>query len=641
MRCLLVVGLAIAGCQSSAPPSAAATSSPACTDFYAVTCERWEVEHPVPADSSRWTIYDEMTQRTRARLDRIFDTAVAKPEDPIGIYLTACLDEAAIARTGLAPLRDDLAAIASIARPDDVLAVFARLARRGVSVPIDVSPAPDPDRPAQMIPWADASGLTLPVREDYLIDEPRARETRQQYLRYLARVFAALGEADAEATADARRVLALERALAAARLPERERVDPATLVHPVSPGGGGTWPWPRYLALLGAPAAARINEVEPRYVAALARLVSSTEVASWRAYLRAQLVRPSRTLLPPAVADIIFDFEGRYLRGVRQDKSRRERCGELLDRDLGDLVAQRFVAQAFTPRDKARVEALVARVRRALRDELTAARWMSAATRAAAVAKLDALHVMVGYPARWRDYRGLALRRGDAYGNAVRAQEHEQARRMAQMGQPTDREEWFELPQTLDAYHTGSRNEVVFTAAFLQRPLYDPDADDATLFGALGGVIGHELTHAFDTGGRRFDGSGRLRDWWTPRDAAAYDERAACFIEQYGRYQVAGIELDGTLTARENIADNGGVRLAHRAARLPDRDAERRFFTAWGHLRCTSITAERARELARTDVHAPGRYRVNGVVSNLPEFARAFGCRAPAPMVYEPRCRLW
>jgi endothelin-converting enzyme/putative endopeptidase len=492
-----------------------------------------------------------------------------------------------------------------------------------------------------MIAWADASGLTLPVRDDYLGDQPSARETRARYLQHLVRVFAALGEANPQATADAQRVLAVERALAAARLPERDRVDPAALVHPVEPGRAGGWPWPRYLALLGAPPGARVNEVEPSYLAALARLVSSTDAASWRAYLRAQLLRPSRTLLPPELSEIIFDFEGRYLRGVRQDRSRRERCGELLDRDLGDLVAQRYVAQAFTARDKARVEALVARVRRALRDELSAARWMSAATRAAAIAKLDALHVMVGYPARWRDYRGLEVRPADAYGNAMRAQEHEQARRMAQVGQATDREEWFELPQALDAYHTGSRNEVVFTAAFLQPPLYQPDADDATLFGALGGVIGHELTHAFDTGGRRFDSGGRLRDWWTPRDAAAYDRRAACFVEQYGRYQVAGIALDGILTARENIADNGGLRLAHRAARLPDRDAERRFFTAWGHLRCTSITAERARELARTDVHAPGRYRVNGVVSNLPEFARAFGCRSPAPMVRESPCRLW
>jgi len=625
--------LLLVACRQASP----AIDPLACIDFYTARCTTWEAEHPVPPDASLRSIYDDMTRRNRERIHAIFDAAVARPGDPLGIYVAACLDERAIDAAGLAPLHDDLAAIAAIARPDDVIAAFARLARHHIDVPLTVEPTPDDDDPAHMIAEADVGGLGLPVREDYLTDEPRARENRAAYLAYLRRVLAVLGEPPA----DAERVVAVERALAAARLPERERVDPATLHHPVPPDRADGWPWPRYLALLGAPPDARVNEVEPRYLATLAQLVTTIDVASWRAYLRAQLVRTSRALLPPALRAPGFELYGTHLRGIRVEKPRWERCADLADRDLGDLVAQRFVAGAFTPQDKARVEALVARVRQALREELAAAPWMSEATRAAAVAKLDALHVMVGYPVRWRDYSALAIRPGDAYGNALRALEHEHARKMAQLGKPTDREEWFELPQTLDAYHTGRRNEVVFTAAFLQPPLYDPAADDATLFGALGGVMGHELTHAFDTGGRRFDGTGRLRDWWTPADAAAYDERAACFVRQYSGYEVAGTRLDGTLTARENIADNGGLRLAYRAAHLGDRAAEQRFFTAWAHLRCTAATPQRTRELARTDTHSPGRYRVDGVVSNMPEFARAFGCAAPAPMVREPPCRLW
>jgi len=633
---------------AAAPPPGPAAEVDPCTDFYEYACSAWTARHPVPPDASRWTLYDEMIARNLERVHAILDEAARRPGDRLGAYYAACTDQAAIDAGGLAPLRADMDAIAAIASPRDLVAAVARLAGRGGEVPLAVYAAADFDDPGRAIAQADAAGLALPVRGDYLSDEPRARRLRADYADHLARVFARLGQPPAEAARDAARVVALERALAAATLDPVAQTDPRNLHHPtkVSRPRGAGLDWEAYLSALGARGVPVINEVQPAYFYALARLLAGDgpgDLPAWRAYLRAHLVHAMSEVLPADVAKADFDFHSRVLRGVREMRPRWRRCAELVDRDMGEELGRRFAAQAFTPRDRERVRRIAESIRAALREEIRGAPWLAGPTRREALAVLDALRIKIGHPDRWRDYSGLRVAAGDACGNAQRASAFELARQLGKIGRPVDRDEWFELPQALDAYHTGPLNEVAFTAGFLQPPIYDPAAGDAATYGALGAVMGHELTHAFDAGGRRFDHAGRMRDWWTPADAAAYDRRAACFADQYSAYTMSGLHLDGRLGLRENTADNGGLRLAYRAYRAahPDLAGARDFFLAWGRLRCASQTAEAEREQVVSATHAPGRYRVIGVVSNMPEFGRAFACPAGAPMLRSPVCRLW
>jgi endothelin-converting enzyme/putative endopeptidase len=566
----------------------------------------------------------------------------------VGTFFSACMDEKGIEARGAKPLDVDLAVISGIATRADLLPAIATLFRRGVYSAIDLSAEQDFTDSTRMIASADRAGFSLRVKENYSSDSEHAKSLRATYERHLTRVFGLLGEPADVASMDAKRVLELEAALAASsrdlvtRRDPKKRNNPVSVVQPAK----GAFDWRTFLAHVGTKTVTTVNLHDPDYFEGLTKLLATVDLATWRAYLRARLVHTMANMLPSAFVETDYDFYKKTLRGTKELAPRWKRCADMVDDGLGEAVGQLFVARAFPEANKAKVLALVEAVRESLRVALATAPWLGDATRRAALAKLAAVRVKIGYPDHFRDYSSIRLAKDDVFGSAERAATFELERQLSKIGRPVDHDEWFELPQSLDAYGTNQLNEVAFTAGFLQPPIFDPAADDASTFGGLGAVIGHELTHRFDDSGRAFDDRGNLRDWWTTEDAKEYQSRAACFSAQYASYAIAGEHLDGKLTLGENIADNGGLRLAFRAARLEGAQnkgspAAQRFFTAWAHIRCANVTDEMQRSLLRSDPHSPGRYRAIGAISNMPDFLDAFQCPSTSPMKNEPVCRLW
>jgi endothelin-converting enzyme/putative endopeptidase len=381
-------------------------------------------------------------------------------------------------------------------------------------------------------------------------------------------------------------------------------------------------------------------------------LVQSKSLENWKAYLSWHLLRAEAPLLSKAFVEESFDFYGRTLSGQKELQLRWKRCVNLVDSDLGEALGQKYVEKAFPAEAKKRTLALVGAIEKAMEADLRELAWMTPETKKRALEKLHAVSNKIGYPDKWRDYRGLKVVRGDALGNSIRAGEFESRYAMAKIGKPVDPKEWGMTPPTVNAYYNPSMNNINFPAGILQPPFFDAKADDAVNYGGIGAVIAHELTHGFDDQGRKYDAKGDLIDWWTEQDGTEFEKRAQCFVEQYAAYTaVADVKLNGKLTLGENVADNGGLRLAFMALmdslagksreKIDGFTPEQRFFLDWGQVWCQNVTDEQARLRAATDPHSPGEYRVNGVVANMPEFQKAFGCRAGQPMVRANACQVW
>jgi endothelin-converting enzyme/putative endopeptidase len=639
-----------------------------CADFYAFACGGWMKANPLPADESYWSVFAKLQDQNLALLRQILEAvAPAYPaRDPvsreIGDFYASCMDEAAIERQGARPLAAAAAGIAAIGSRDDLARAVAHLqltseAVPGASVPFRLDWAQDRRDSSQVIAEISQSGLGLPDREDYLAQDPRSVATRERYAAHVARMLELFGEPQAAAAGDAAMVLRLETALARASLTRIERRDPANLYHPQSrdelaalvPG----FSWDAYFAAVGLSGPRELNVAAPGFMRGLAALLAGEDLASWRAYLRWHLLRVHAEQLASAFATEHFNFYQRWLEGVTRQPPRWKRCVRAVDRNLGEALGQAFVARTFSASDKRRALAMVERIERAMERDLLELPWMSPPTRTQALAKLHAVANKVGYPDRWRDYGAIRIVRDDYAGNVMRAAELERRRRLAKIGRPLDRGEWTMTPPTVNAYYDAALNSINLPAGVLQPPLFDPRLDDAPNYGDTGGTIGHELTHGFDDQGRKFDDAGNLRDWWTPEDARAFETRAGCVREQSSRYAVAGdLKVNGQLTLGENIADLGGLRLAWMAwteaagagppaAPIDGFTPEQRFFLGWGQSFCSHQTEELARRLVLTDRHSPDRYRVNGVVQNMPEFGRAFSCRAGQPMMPATTCRVW
>ncbi len=635
-------------------------SADPCRDFYAYACGSWLASHPIPADKPRVSRYDEMIDRneawTRVLLERAADARRSRStlEKQVGDDYASCLDQQGIDGRGLSPLDEDFAAIDAAVRQADWTTIFARFAGQNVKAPFTVYADQDIRSPDEMMLQLNAGGLGMYDRDDYLREDEPSRALRTAYRSHLRRLFTLLGESDERAQADAGRVMVMETSLARAAPDVLTRRSRLALYHPMdveeldkrAPGID----WHRYLQQLGVPSSVRlVNVTAPQFVEAVQGLIAAAEPRSWRAFLRWHLVRRVTEVLPSPFAAADFDFFQKTARGVRQMAPRWKRCQRLVDEQLGEAVGQLFVKEHFPPDARARVQSIIESIRGALGADIAAASWMSDLTRGEALVKLRAITVKIGHPDRWRDYSGLRIDRARAYENAQRARQFEFQRQMAKLGAPTDRAEWDSLPQQLDGYSTKVLNEIAFTAGILQRPFFNPTADPPLQYGALGAVAGHELIHLFDDEGRKFDARGAMREWWTPEDARRYSELAQCFVDEYGReISVGDLRINGRLTLGENLADNGGLRLAYRAS-APGNEGDlidgftpaQRFFLAWAQIRCENVTEAWMRERTRTDPHSLGRARVNVVVSNMPEFASAFHCPADAPMVRKDPCVLW
>jgi endothelin-converting enzyme/putative endopeptidase len=648
------------GAQASAPVRGVELTSldratAACTDFYQFACGGWMAANPMPADQQRWGRFAEIQQSNFAILRKILEAGAGDGDGRrAGDYYAACMDEGAIEARGVAPLEADLARIAALSRNEDLPALVAHLHSLGVNALFQFGSQTDRRDATQQIARVDQGGLGLPDRDFYLKTDARSAELRQKYSGHVEKMLGML-KTPPSAPADARAVLAIETKLAEASLDRTARRDPAATDHMMStPEWRELTPafdWQRYVTAAAAPAFARLNVAVPDYFKALETLLRSTPLDELKAYLRWQLVNASAEMLPRAFADADFDFFSRTLGGQQQPLPRWQRCVTQTDSRLGEALGKAFVEQAFGPTAKADTLAMVEGIRAAMRRDIDEAPWMSAETKRAAHAKLETVVDRIGYPDSWRDYSSVRVVRDDALGNRQRATAFERRRTLDKIGKPVDRGEWSMTPPTVNAYYSPDRNTINFPAGILQPPFYQAGRDPAVNYGGAGAVVGHELTHGFDDQGRKFDEKGNLRNWWTEADAKAYEERASCIADQYSEYVVAGdTNLNGRLTLGENTADNGGVRLALMAylagpgATAPVADGfspEQRFFIGFAQIWCENRRPEFERLRAATDPHSSGKYRVNGTVSNMPEFQKAFGCEAGTPMVRRNQCRVW
>lgn len=640
-------------------PRAVDAEQDPCHDFYAYACGPWLRSHPIPADRSAWDPYYQLAQQGLEHVRGILDGSIrvagvdgTKTRDDYA----SCMDEAAIERAGVAPLADELKRIDAIRTADDSVAVLARLHTLGSRGLFSLRVRQDFADADRVIATVDLPSLSMPDRAYYLGAKPEQQALREKFRLHVSRMLEHTGLAHAAAVAGADAVLRFETSLAKAQPPREQMRDPMSQHHPMTrerlaalaPG----FSWKVYFSGLGVAEPADLNVASPEYWRSAAAAWLALPAPEQRAFLRWLLVDQLESVLPARFVQQNFHFYGQDLRGTKEMQPRWKRCVHTTNRHLGEAVGRQFVASSFAQDHKARVLAMIRAIQAELRSVIESAQWMTERTRAEALAKIDAYRIKVGYPDQWRDYSGLKIARGDAFGNAVRASRFDFARRLAKLGKAVNRDEWFSLPQEVDGYEGMTLVEVVFTAGFLQPPFFDPRLDDAVNYGALGRAIGHELTHGFDDDGRQFDRHGTLRNWWAPADAKAFGSRAQCFVDQYSQYVVVdGNKLNGKLTLGENIADNGGMRLAYAALAkklagkprtlVDGMGAEQRLFLAFAQTQCVNVTDATLRSRLLGDSHSPGRYRVNGTLSNMPEFAKAFSCKAADAMVRSHPCRVW
>ncbi|HEV2719673.1 MAG TPA: M13 family metallopeptidase [Thermoanaerobaculia bacterium] len=634
-----------------------------CVDFYQYACGGWMAHNPIPPDQASWSVYGKVADENSRFLWGILEED-AKPradrtpvQQKIGDYFHACMDAEAIEMRGAAPLQPSLREIDALKSKKELAAFLARmhLATYGRGWLFGFGSTQAYADATQVIAEADAGGLGMPDRDYYLNDSARSKELRAKYLAHVQKMLELSGEPAARAKKDAATVMRIETALARASLTRVERRNPYNLDHKMSVAELAkltpSFDWQRYFHDSGTGNVTSLNVTQPKFFKAVQGVLELEPLPAIKAYLRWHAVDTRAAYLSNAFVEEDFNFYRKTLRGVKELPPRWKRCVRYVDRDLGEALGQEFVAHTFSADTKAKTVDMTRRVEKAMEDEIKSLDWMTDATKQRALEKLHAVANKVGYPERWRDYSALQVARDDFAGNAVRATMFESRRDLAKIGKPVDRGEWGMTPPTVNAYYNPQMNDINFPAGVLQPPLYDPKLDDAPNYGNTGSTIGHELTHAFDDEGRQFDGQGNLKDWWTPEDAKQFEERVQCVRDQYAQYTIVGdIKINSKLTSGEDVADLGGTLLAYIAWKAADPNAtqdidgftpDQRFFIGMAQWACENERPENLRVNAITNPHSPGKYRINGIVSDLPQFQRAFKCGESAPMVRKKACKIW
>ena len=622
------------------------TSTGPCHDFFQYANGAWLRATRIPPDRDTWGVDEEIDQRNLGILKSILENAASHPSEhgsntqKIGDFYAAAMDEEAIEIAGPNPLRDDLAAIATLKTAADVAALVRAWHVRGLGVLFELQAQEDLKDSATNIAYAGQGGLGLPDRDYYLRKDARSALLRVRYRDHIARMLGLLGEEQAKA--EAGHVLELETRLAKASLDSVALRDPQNSYHIVTPAQADAssphFPWSALFAAGGRGDVERFSLAQPEFFAAADKALADVPVTTWKAYLRWQLINAAAPYLGKQFVEADFEFRGHVLRGIKTDKPRWERAIMSADAALGEAVGQVYVAQVMPPQARQRALELIDNLKAALRARLRNLDWMGDTTRQAAYAKLDNLGAKIGYPEHWRDYSALKISRDSYYANMRAAAAFEARRQFAKFSRPVDRGEWDMTPQTVNAYNNPMRNEIVFPAAQLLPPYFDAQADDALNYGAIGAVIGHEMLHSFDDQGSKFDAQGNLVDWWTAADRAQFDARAALLIGQFNAYvPIDSLHINGKLTLGENIADLGGLLVAYDAFKLTAQgrgdaaiDAltpDQRFFLAYAQSWREQQRPQQLRLQLQSNEHAPVKYRVNGPLSNLPAFARAFECK--------------
>ncbi|HVA58029.1 MAG: M13 family metallopeptidase [Gemmatimonadaceae bacterium] len=640
------------------------TTCAPCTDFYEYANGGWLKTHTIPPDKTSLASFGILADKNQevvhqivvdaASLVRSRETKPGTNDWKIGTYYMACMDTAAIDRRGMKPLQPALDAIDAVKTTDDVVRAFgvrdAGGGGRGGGglAPFSLGPGPDPKNANDIIVAATQGGLGMSSRDDYLNDDPRTVNMRGEYVNHMARSLALIGENDRQARADADAVLAVETALARVQISRVAMRDPNATYHKMDLAEFQQMTpridWARYLEQQGAKGVTTVNVRTPSFFAALDSLLPAVSVKDWKAYLRWHATNSAMAALGAPFRAEAFRWE-QIQTGIKEPPPRWRECAQSTNGALGEAVGQEYIARNFSPAAKARAAKMVDNLVSALRERIEGLDWMSAATKQQAVIKLDAYLRKVAYPDHWRSYASLDIRTGDYFGNLRTVAAWNSAHNWDKVGKPLDKSEWSMMPPTVNASYSPSLNQIQFPAGILQPPFFDPRADDAVNYGAIGAVIGHEMTHGFDDQGRQFDAHGDLRDWWTPEDAAKYKVAAQRVVDQFNGYAVLGGEahVNGQLTLGENIADLGGLTVAYAAmekalgntprTKIDGFTPEQRFFLAWAQIWRGLQRPQAELQQIKTNPHSPGNWRVDGPLSNMPEFKKAWGCKDGDAMV--------
>jgi putative endopeptidase len=632
-----------------------------CQDFYKFACGNWMKENPIPTQYAVWGRFQQLADRNQEILHQILeDSAKHQDRSPIdekiGAFYASCMDEAGAEKKGAKPVMPDIERIRAMKDKSDLAAEVAQLHHQGVTVLFWFGAAPDADKSTVEIADADQGGLGLPDRSYYL--EAKDEQTRKKYVEHVSKMFQLLGDSPSSADAKASAILTLETALAKASLDRVSRRNPHLTHHKMSltefEALTPAFNFKQYLADRQTPEFSTMNVAVPDYFKGLNATLESTSLDDLKSYLIWHDVSNYAPLLSKPFVDLNFDFYGQYLTGAKELLPRWKRCVQLTDHNLGEALGQKYVEKAFAGQSKEKTQQLVKIIETEMEADIQSLTWMSDTTKQQALAKLHGVTNKIGYPAKWRDYSSVKIVDGDLVGDTERAREFEVHRNLNKIGEPVDRSEFGMTPPTVNAYYSPPENNINFPAGILQPPFYTSTADMAVNFGGIGAVIGHELTHGFDDSGRQFDADGNLRDWWTSQDGAEFKKRADCIANEYSSFSpVEGEHINGRLTLGENGADNAGIRLAYMALlggiengtvdknTLDGFTPQQRFFLGYAQIWCQNQRPESLRTSLRTNPHSPGEFRVIGVVENMPEFAKAFGCSAGQPMVAANGCRVW
>jgi endothelin-converting enzyme/putative endopeptidase len=520
----------------------------------------------------------------------------------------------------------------------------------------------DYDDASKVVAQIDQGGLSLPSRDYYIKSDQKSADTLKKFHAHVQKMFVLAGEKESQAGSDADAVIELETALAQAQMDNVKRRDPKNINNKMSLAQIRELTpfidWELYLKTVKAPASDHYIVTSPDFFRAEEKLFASHSLEQWKTYMRWQVLHRAAPALNKAMVDENFDFFARTLAGQEQIQPRWRRCVHNADRDLGEALGQAYVDRAFPPESKARTLEMVHAIERAMNDDIETVSWMTPATKQQAIVKLKGIEDKIGYPSHWRDYSSVKVTRDNYLGNVEQASTFEFERWVAKIGKPVDRSEWTMTPATINAYYDPQLNTINFPAGILQPPFFEKGMDDSVNFGAIGMVIGHELTHGFDDQGRKFDAQGNLRDWWTAEDAKQYDERGKCISDEYTQDVPdagPGVKQNGLLTQGEDTADNGGLHLSLNALEadlkqqgksLDDKGPDgwtyrQRFFLSYAYSWCANIRPEVARLVVTTNPHSMPIFRIDNVVSNMSEFAQAFGCKAGQKMVRANACRVW
>lgn len=639
------------------------TTADACNDFFQYTNGTWLKTTEIPASEARWGSFNILANNNNLRLRAILEdaakskSAVGTDSQLIGDFYNSCMNEAAIDKAGFEPIKGFLKDIDGIKNTNDLAREIAALHNSGLPAVFGFGAGPDLKNSNVVIMNAGQGGLSLPNRDYYTGTDAKSVETRAKFVGYMTNMFKLLGDSPEKAAADAKVVMDLQTRLALASLTPVERRNPdnnynkiaLTAAQELSPN----FPWQVYIAERSVPAFMELNIAPAKFFTEVNAMMKDVSIDSWKTYLRWMTLNSAAPALAKPFADENFNFFSRYLNGQKEQQPRWKICVQAVDQNLGEALGMEYSKTAFTPAAKARMNELIDNLMAALKERINGLEWMSPETKKQAQVKLSTFKRKIGYPDVLRGYKGLIIDRKSYASNALRVNQFQIKRNFEDYGKPRDKTRWGFSPPTVNASYNPVNNDITFPAGILQPPFFNFDADDAINYGAIGGVIGHEITHGFDDSGARFDADGNLKSWWTADDKKKFDERTACVIAQFDGYEVQpGLNINGKLTLGENIGDFAGLTVAYdafmrslagkpRPADIDGFTPEQRFFLGWAQVWAGKYTSEAEISQVKGNPHSLPRWRVNGPLSNMPQFAKAFGCKAGQGMVRANACSIW